>query len=99
MTTQQPTTSWARAVVAKVVAFFGLDGPGETHPEESVERRWFDKAAAGAFVDVLLVTSLALGLVSIYDLTVDGLDVLLAVVVLAVLAVAARYVVISRRES
>lgn len=81
------------------LGFLGLDGPEEEHSEESIERRWLERATSGAFLDVLLTTSLALGIVSIFDLTVEGMDVLLAVVALSMLDSVIRYLVLSRRES
>lgn len=82
-----------------MLAFLGVDGPDEDHPEQSIERRWLDKATSGAFVDVLVASGVALTIVSVFDLAVDGSDTLLAVVVLAMFSPFVRYVVISRRES
>ena len=82
-----------------MLAFLGLDGPQEEHAEESIERRWLDKAASGAFVDVFLASSVALAIVSTFDVSVEGIDVLIGVVLLAMIAPAVRYVVLSRRES
>ncbi len=82
-----------------MLGFLGLDGPEEEHAEESIERRWFDRSASGAFLDVLLASSVALAIVSVFDVSVEGIDALLGVVVLAMVSSVIRYLVISRRES
>ena len=81
-----------------VLAFLEL-GPDEDHPEQSIERRWLDMATSGAFFDVFFASSVALAAVSVFDLTVEGIEAPIGLEVLAMISPAARYLVISRRES
>ncbi|MEE6281930.1 hypothetical protein [Georgenia sunbinii] len=71
----------------------------DPHVEENVELRWAQRAAFGAFLDVLGTCGVALAALSISGLEVAGATVLLAVVVLGMIDVAVRYTVIKRRES
>ena len=66
-------------------------------PDESVEQRWGERAAAGTTYDLLVTTGLALGLISVLDLKVDGLAALLGVLLVGFASLGLRYFVISRR--
>jgi len=71
----------------------------EPHAEENVERRWTERAAAGAFWDVLVVAGLALTAVSLTGLELSVSFVLAVVVLVAMVDFVVRHAVVSRRES
>lgn len=71
----------------------------EPHAEENVERRWAERAAAGAFWDVLTATGLALAGISVTGLELSARFALAAVVLLAMVDFFVRHAVVSRRES
>ncbi|WP_374969506.1 hypothetical protein [Terrabacter sp. BE26] len=67
------------------------------NPDDDVEHRWAQTAAAGAFTDLLVVLGLGLAIVSIADLVLKTQLVLLALVVLAMGDASVRYVGLERR--
>ncbi|GAA1390186.1 hypothetical protein [Luteococcus peritonei] len=70
-------------------------------PEESVENSWLDRAANGAFYDLLTVLGLGLAAFNLVPAARDlpARHALTAYVLFAMLDVAARYLVISRGEA
>lgn len=66
-------------------------------PDESVEVRWHERAAAGSFMDVLVGAGLAVGLASVLDWKMDGIWVLLGVWAVGGASFVLRYLLISRR--
>lgn len=66
-------------------------------PEESVESRWYDAAAAGAFHDLLIFSGLGAAVLFLTPLEIDGSVGLLAVTILAMLSTGVRYTVNRRR--
>lgn len=60
-------------------------------PEESVESTWYDRAAQGAFHDLLIVAGLALAVLTITGTAVTGTVVLLGVLATAAVSVTVRY--------
>jgi hypothetical protein len=71
----------------------------EPHAEENVERRWSERAAAGAFWDVLVVAGLTLTAVSLTGLELSVSFALAVVVLVAMVDFFVRHAVVSRRES
>lgn len=71
----------------------------QAHAEENVERRWADRASFGTYCDLLGAAGVALVVLSITGWQVSANAALLAVVLLGMVDFAARYAVISRRES
>ncbi|ARU51844.1 hypothetical protein CBR64_10445 [Cellulosimicrobium cellulans] len=71
----------------------------EPHAEENVERRWTERAATGAFWDVLVVAGLTLTAVSLTGLELSASFVLAVVVLVAMVDFFVRHAVVSRRES
>ncbi len=65
--------------------------------EQSVELQWMRQAGAGAFLDVLVATIVAVLVLVIGRFTVDALPVLLGLVVLSALDAGVRYLVIRYR--
>ncbi|WP_154794853.1 hypothetical protein [Occultella kanbiaonis] len=70
----------------------------DPNAEDNVENTWLQKAAAGAFTDLLIVLAIALTVVSVTGRSPDAEILLLGAVVLAMGDVAIRYVVTARRE-
>jgi hypothetical protein len=66
-------------------------------PEESVESRWYDTSAAGAFHDLLIVVGLATAVLFLTPLEIDGSSALLWVLIVGMLSVGVRYAVNQRR--
>lgn len=66
-------------------------------PEESVESRWYDNAAAGAFHDVLIFSGLGAAVLFLTPLEIEGSLGLLAVSVAAMASTGVRYTVNRRR--
>jgi hypothetical protein len=66
-------------------------------PEESVESRWYDASAAGAFHDQLIVAGLGTAVLFLAPLEIDGSVALLAVTVAGMLSMGVRYTVSRRR--
>ncbi len=71
------------------------------HPEESVENRWYDRAAQGCFHDLLIVLGLGTTALSIIPAgrTLAATNVLLGVLVFIFLDVAIRYQVAKRQDA
>ncbi|MCD4853382.1 hypothetical protein LN996_21390 [Arthrobacter sp. AK01] len=69
----------------------------DAHGEQSVELQWMRQAGAGAFLDVLVATIVAVLVLVIGRFTVDALPVLLGLVVLSALDAGVRYLVIRYR--
>lgn len=65
--------------------------------EESVELTWMRRAAAGAFLDVLLTTIVLAVVVMLYGLDLDALVILLALIGLSAADASLRYLVIRHR--
>ncbi|TDE95778.1 hypothetical protein EXU48_05800 [Occultella glacieicola] len=70
----------------------------DPNAEDNVENTWLEKAAAAAFVDLLVLLSLALTAVSVSGRSPDPQLLLLGAVVVAMGDVAIRYVIAARRE-
>ena len=66
-------------------------------PEESVESRWYDVSAAGAFHDLLIIAGLGTAVLFLTPLDIDGSVALLAVAVAGMLSMGVRYTVNRRR--
>lgn len=62
-------------------------------PEESVESRWYEKAAAGALTDVVLLAGLAVMFMAFVETSLDDTLILGAVVVVAMLSFAIRFAI------
>ena len=60
-------------------------------PEDSIESAWYEKAAAGAFGDILMVSGLGSAGFAFIQLEASVSWTLLAVVLLAILDFVARY--------
>jgi hypothetical protein len=71
----------------------------DPHPEENVERAWWDRAARDALLDLLGACGIALLALSVTGLEVSGVAVLVGVVLLGMADVTVRYVALSRREA
>ena len=68
-----------------------------SRPEESVESRWYDNAAAGAFHDLLIFSGLGTAVLFLTPLEIEGSVGLLAVSVVGMLSAGIRYTVNRRR--
>ncbi|WP_324274819.1 hypothetical protein [Blastococcus brunescens] len=103
---------WLRAVVfggctlapayglGWLVFLSGHTGPDPVaRPEETVEHDWFQRSAAGAFLDLVVVAGLGATALAVTGLRIDALDVLTALIVLAFADVAARFTVLRRRDA
>ena len=66
-------------------------------PDESIESRWYERAAAGSFMDVLVGAGLAAGLASVLDWHMDGVLVLMGIWALGLSSLGLRYFLIRRR--
>lgn len=66
--------------------------------EENVENNWFERAAMGAFGDLMLVIGLGTGVVAIFDVAVAPALLLGALWVLASLDFGVRYLAIRKAE-
>lgn len=66
-------------------------------PEESVEGAWYDKAAQGAFSDILLVVGLGTAFLAITGIRIDVLIALIGVLLVAMGSFSVRYLVARRR--
>ncbi|WP_020097594.1 hypothetical protein [Microbacterium sp. 11MF] len=66
-------------------------------PEESVEGAWYDKAAQGAFSDILLVVGLGTAFLAITGIRIDVLIALIGVLLVAMGSFTVRYLVARRR--
>ena len=85
-------------VYAVVVDRSTLEGAAD-RPEESVESGWYDRAAAGAFTDVILVAGVAATVLAFIpaDLFVDLKLVLPAILAACFIFFGIRYLIIKRR--
>jgi hypothetical protein len=78
----------------------GSAGPDAVaHPEETVEHLWWQRSAAAAFLDLLVVAGLALTALSVTALRVDATTVLTGLVLLGLADVTVRMAVLGRREA
>lgn len=66
-------------------------------PEDSVESRWYDTAAQGAFHDTITVTGLALAMLAVTDTRIDAVFALSGVIAIAALSTSIRYLVARAR--
>jgi hypothetical protein len=67
------------------------------NPEQSVESVWYDRAAGGAFTDILLITGLGTTAIAITGLDVPAVLVSTAVLAIAMGSFGIRYLVQQRR--
>ncbi|MFT4051213.1 MAG: hypothetical protein QM677_03065 [Microbacterium sp.] len=67
------------------------------NPEQSVESVWYEKAASGAFTDVLLVAGLGTAAVAFTGIEISAVNALAAVVLIAMGSFAVRYLIQRRR--
>ncbi len=78
----------------------GTTGPDAVaRPEENVEELWWQRSAAGAFLDLLVVSGLVLTALAVTDLRLDAATALTGLVVLGLADVTARLAVLRRREA
>lgn len=83
------------------MAYFLIIGPTiipDRHAEQSVERRWFEQAAAGAATDMVLTLGIALVALTFTSFELDAQPALFAVLGLLMVDVLVRYRVLSGRE-
>lgn len=66
-------------------------------PEQSVESVWYDKAASGAFTDVLLITGLGTTAIALAGIEISTVLALAAVLLVAMCSFGVRYIAQSRR--
>lgn len=69
------------------------------NPDDSIENRWYDVAAQKAFNDVLIITGLALLVISLAGFEFDAMWALLGVIVVAMGSFGIRYMLLMRREA
>lgn len=69
------------------------------NPEASIEGRWYDKAAAGVFSDILLLCGLGAAAFAFLDLQAPVSLVLAAVIMLAMIDFGVRYLLLRKVES
>lgn len=67
------------------------------NPEQSVESVWYDRAASGAFTDVLLIVGLGTAVLSFASLEIPTLLALAGVLVIAMGSFGIRYLMLQRR--
>jgi hypothetical protein len=78
----------------------GRTGPDAVaRPEETVEQLWWQRSAAAAFLDLLVVAGLVLTALAVTDLRLDAAAVLTGLVVLGLADVTVRLAVLQRREA
>jgi hypothetical protein len=78
----------------------GTTGPDAVaRPEENVEQLWWQRSAAGAFLDLLVVAGLVLTALAVTDLRLDAVGILTGLVVLGLADVTVRMAVLQRREA
>lgn len=68
------------------------------HADQGVESQWLQRSASGAFFDVVMALGLALVAAAVTGIDLALLPVLTTVLIAAMVDVAARYLVLSRRE-
>lgn len=71
----------------------------DKHAAESVESRWYERAASGAFHDMLLACGLGLTVLSVTRMDFTASNALMFVLILCGVDTLVRYRVISRREA
>ncbi|MEZ0491485.1 hypothetical protein AB2L28_04470 [Kineococcus sp. TBRC 1896] len=74
-------------------------GPADPRAEDSVEKVWFERACAGAFLDLATGCGLFLTLLSVTDTEVGGTGVLCAVLLAGLADAAVRFCVQRRAGS
>jgi hypothetical protein len=79
-------------------------GPGrgvsvDPYADENIETRWIEKAASGAFFDLIPAVGITLAAMSLVGLELPGDVALLGVIVFALVDGGLRYLLLSRRES
>ncbi len=74
------------------------DGP-VTRVEDTVEHRWWQESATGAFLDVIAVAGIGCFALAVSDLRIDAQNPLAALILLAFADVAVRFAVLRRREA
>lgn len=67
------------------------------NPEESVEVRWYERAAAGALTDVILIAGIGVLVTSFWPVVVPTQLILAGVIVVAMADVGIRILVLRRR--
>jgi hypothetical protein len=71
----------------------------DAHGEDSVERRWLERACSGAFLDVFVATGVAAATLGLTGVDLQADIALLTLGVVMMLDVGLRYLLISRRAS
>ncbi len=66
-------------------------------PEESVEGAWYNRAAQGAFSDILLIVGLCTAFLAITGIRIDVLIALIGVLLVAMGSFGIRYLIARRR--
>lgn len=66
-------------------------------PEESVEGAWYNRAAQGAFSDILLIVGLGTAFLAITGIRIDVLIALIGVLLVAMGSFGIRYLIARRR--
>lgn len=66
-------------------------------PEESVENKWYDQAASGAFTDMLLILGVTAAIFSIFRFEVNSGLLLAGLIVVMMADFGIRYLLTSRR--
>ncbi|MDQ1125999.1 hypothetical protein QE428_001032 [Microbacterium sp. SORGH_AS 505] len=66
-------------------------------PEESVEGAWYNRAAQGAFSDILLIVGLGTAFLAITGIRIDVLIALIGVLLVAMGSFGIRYLIAQRR--
>lgn len=66
-------------------------------PEQSVESTWYDRAASGAFSDVLLITGLATTVIACTSIEISTVLALATVILIAMGSFTVRYLIQKRR--
>lgn len=90
-----PTTSLVYVLVVDRTTMVGAT----ERPEESVESGWYDRAAAGAFSDIVIVAGLGATALAFIpaDLSVDPMLLLVGVIIVSFASFALRYLLLQRK--
>ncbi|WP_027502949.1 hypothetical protein [Rhodococcus sp. UNC363MFTsu5.1] len=71
----------------------------DAHGEQSIEVRWMERAGAGAFLDVLVATTLGAAALLITGFEVQAVAALIGLAAFSVVDVGLRYLIIKRQAS
>lgn len=66
-------------------------------PEESIESRWWDIAAQGAFTDTITITGLGLTVIALTNAPIGAVPALSAVIIVAFISSGTRYLMARKR--